>query len=156
MLLGRRPHTGAAAAAARPFSQHQQVPGVGVPTSYHARSAQVASRIPSIHAVPGDSGFKDAGSPPSGVRSEEFEAEVNSMDLTDLAVQRHELTKETPTQRKLTRNDSSSSSSPARMHGPVLVITKPLPKVLVLHTGGTLGMDATVRRGAHLDGHHGT
>lgn len=27
------------------------------------------------------------------------------------------------------------------MKGPLLYVTKPLPRVLLLHTGGTLGMD---------------
>ena len=29
--------------------------------------------------------------------------------------------------------------------GPVLMVTRPLPRVLMLHTGGTLGMDPMVR-----------
>lgn len=29
-------------------------------------------------------------------------------------------------------------------HSPLLMVTKPLPRVLILHTGGTLGMDPTM------------
>lgn len=33
------------------------------------------------------------------------------------------------------------------IHNPLRVVTRPLPRVLILHTGGTLGMDPVVRGG---------
>jgi L-asparaginase/Glu-tRNA(Gln) amidotransferase subunit D len=43
---------------------------------------------------------------------------------------------------------SSSSSSSTTIHsmvqGPHVVVPQPLPHVLILHTGGTLGMDVKV------------
>lgn len=41
------------------------------------------------------------------------------------------------------RSSSSSNSSRAsnRVHGTYVMVPQPLPRVLILHTGGTLGMD---------------
>ena len=37
--------------------------------------------------------------------------------------------------------------------GPMVLIARPLPRVLLLHTGGTLGMDASESYEQSLDGH---
>lgn len=37
--------------------------------------------------------------------------------------------------------------------GPILVVTKPLPRVLLIHTGGTLGMDPAASFEPDEDGH---
>lgn len=47
-------------------------------------------------------------------------------------------TKKTRGKRKMRRRGESGT---AAMDSPLLVVTKPLPRVLILHTGGTLGMD---------------
>ena len=37
--------------------------------------------------------------------------------------------------------------------GPLLVVSKPLPRVLLIHTGGTLGMDPAASFEPDEDGH---
>ncbi len=39
------------------------------------------------------------------------------------------------------QSSSSRDEEALSQRGPVVVITRPLPRVLILHTGGTLGMD---------------
>jgi hypothetical protein len=41
------------------------------------------------------------------------------------------------------QNKAGDNGAHAVPERPLLVVTKPLPRVLILHTGGTLGMDPT-------------
>lgn len=47
---------------------------------------------------------------------------------------------------------SKDSDQTAALDSPLLVVTKPLPHVLILHTGGTLGMDPTASYEAREQG----
>ena len=51
-----------------------------------------------------------------------------------------------------TLDESSSSPSPP-LSVPLRTVTRPLPRVLVLHTGGTLGMDVSTSFVEATDGH---
>jgi hypothetical protein len=51
----------------------------------------------------------------------------------------HSNTKKARNLRK--KRNARDSDGTATMETPLLVVTKPLPRVLILHTGGTLGMD---------------
>jgi hypothetical protein len=54
--------------------------------------------------------------------------------------------------RRIRRMGDKNDKDVAPLESPLLVVTKPLPRVLMLHTGGTLGMDPTASYEAHGDG----
>lgn len=67
---------------------------------------------------------------------------VNSASqTTELSGFRPSGSTSTEVPRKRSSSSSNSSRASNRVHGTYVMVPQPLPRVLILHTGGTLGMD---------------